>query len=162
MNAPPANSRHAAVQLLGRVLQKHQPLEEVLDPVLHGFSVRDRALARAITSTSLRHLGVIDNLIGKMLDRPLPEKAQDIRHILRIGITQILFMDIPIHAAVHDTVALVPARSKHKGLINALLRRTDRQGRKLLQQIDIPRANTPDWLWNAWTEQYGEDVTRQI
>ncbi|WP_339715569.1 transcription antitermination factor NusB [uncultured Sneathiella sp.] len=162
MNAPSSNSRNAAVRLLGRVLQKHQPLEEVLDPVLRGLSPRDRALARAIASTSIRHLGIIDHLIGKMLDRPLPEKAQDIRHILRIGIAQILFMEIPSHAAVHDTVSLVPERSKHKGLVNALLRRTDRQGQKLLGQIDVSRTNTPDWLWSTWKEHYGEDITRQI
>lgn len=162
MNAPPINSRRAAVRLLGCVLQKHQPLEEVLDSVLQGLSPRDRALARAIASTSMRHVGIIDQLINEMLDRPLPEKAHDIRHILRIGIAQILFMAIPSHAAVHDTVSLVPAHSKHKGLVNALLRRTDRQGQKLLGQMDVPRANTPEWLWNSWVGHYGEDLTREI
>ena len=162
MNAPSINSRSAAVRLLGCVLQKHQPLEEALDPVLQGLSPRDRALARAIASTSIRHLGIIDQLINKMLDRPLPEKAHDIRHILRIGIAQILFMEIPSHAAVHDTVSLVPERSKHKGLVNALLRRSDRQGRKLLAQMDMPRANTPEWLWKTWVGHYGEEITREI
>lgn len=162
MTTSPANSRAAAVRLLTRVLQKRQPLEEALDPVLQGFPPRDRALARAITSTALRHLGVIDALIDKMLDRPLPEKALDVRHILRIGITQILYLNIPSHAAVHDTVALVPDRSKHKGLVNALLRRIDRQGEKLLLKIDIPRKNTPLWLWDAWTAHYGEETTRRI
>ena len=162
MTTSPANSRAAAVRLLTRVLQKRQPLEEALDPVLQGFPPRDRALARAITSTALRHLGVIDALIDKMLDRPLPEKALDVRHILRIGITQILYLNIPSHAAVHDTVALVPDRSKHKGLVNALLRRIDRQGEKLLSKIDIPRKNTPLWLWDAWTVHYGEETARRI
>lgn len=162
MTTPSANSRAASVRLLSRVLQKQQPLEEALDPVLRGFPPRDRALARAITSTALRHLGVIDALIDKMLDRPLPEKAQDVRHILRIGITQILYLNIPSHAAVHDTVALVPDRSKHKGLVNALLRRIDRQGEKLLSKIDIPRTNTPSWLWQSWTGHYGEEATRRI
>lgn len=162
MKAPPASSRAAAVQLLIRVLQKHQPLEDVLDAVLYGLSGRDRALARAIASTTLRHLGVIDSLIDVMLDRPLPEKAHDIRHILRIGITQILFLKIPSHAAVHDTVELVAERSKHKGLVNALLRRCDRQGEKLLLKTDIPRRNTPDWLWTSWSTQYGEETTRKI
>ena len=162
MKAPPTNSRAAATHLLRRVLQKRQLLEEVLDPELKGLSPRDRTLARAITSTTLRHLGVIDALIDKMLDRPLPEKAMELRNILRIGITQILFLNIPSHAAVHDTVELVPAGSKHKGLVNALLRRTDRQGEKLLSKIDVARANTPDWLWNSWKSQYGEETTRMI
>ncbi|MZR29680.1 RsmB/NOP family class I SAM-dependent RNA methyltransferase [Sneathiella litorea] len=162
MTKSSANSRAAAVRLLIRVLQKQQPLEDALDPVLQGFPARDRALTRAITSTTLRHLGVIDALIDKMLDRPLPEKAQEIRHILRIGITQILYLNIPSHAAVHDTVALVPDRSKHKGLVNALLRRIDRQGEKLLAKIDIPRVNTPAWLWESWVRHYGDETARLI
>jgi 16S rRNA (cytosine967-C5)-methyltransferase len=162
MTTSTANSRAAAARLLMRVLQKHQPLEEALDPVLQGFPPRDRALARAITSTALRHLGVIDALIDRMLDRPLPEKAHDIRNILRVGITQILYLNIPSHAAVHDTVALVPERSKHKGLVNALLRRIDRQGEKLLSRIDVPRTNTPHWLWDVWANHYGAEEARQI
>ncbi|WP_373085994.1 RsmB/NOP family class I SAM-dependent RNA methyltransferase [Sneathiella sp.] len=162
MNAQSANPRAAAVQLLKRVLQKHQLLEEVLDPTLKGLTPRDRALARAIVSTTIRHLGIIDTLIEMMLDRPLPEKAVDVRHIVRIGITQILYLKIPSHAAVHDTVKLVPDGSKHKGLVNALLRRIDREGEDMLQTIDIPRRNTPDWLWTAWEDQYGAETARKI
>ena len=162
MNEPRTNPRKAAVQLLIRVLQKHQLLDEVLNPVLKGLSPRDRALARALASTTLRHLGVIDALIAKMLDRPLPEKAHDVRHILRIGIAQILYLKIPSHAAVHDTVELVPPTSKHRGLVNALLRRIDRQGPKLLGQINIPRSNTPDWLWTGWEDFYGTEIAEKI
>tara|TARA_R100000005_G_scaffold71393_1_gene38883 strand:- start:1773 stop:3050 length:1278 start_codon:yes stop_codon:yes gene_type:complete len=156
------SSRAAAIQILSRVLQKHQALDDVLDETLKGLDGRDRALARAIVSTTLRHLGVIDALIDRMLERPLPEKIVDVRHALRIGITQILFLDIPSHAAVHDTVALIPERSKYKGLVNALLRRTDRQGAKLLSTLDAEKLNTPGWLWQAWQDHYGEDVTRRI
>lgn len=157
-----ANARNAAVQLLHRVLQKHQLLEEVMNTSFRGLSPRDRTLARAITSTTLRHLGIIDALIDKMLDRPLSEKTTDIRNILRIGIAQILFLKIPSHAAVHDTVQLIPENSKYKGLTNALLRRTDRQGAKLLGQLDQAAANTPEWLWSSWTSQYGEETARKI
>jgi len=162
MNEPQTNPRKAAVLLLIRVLQKHQLLEEILNPVLKGLSPRDRALARALASTTIRHLGVIDALIDKMLERPLPDKAFEIRHILRIGIAQILYLKIPSHAAVHDTVELVPLTSKHRGLVNALLRRTDRQGAKLLGQLNIPRRNTPDWLWSSWEGHYGTEVASQI
>lgn len=162
MQASPPNSRAAAVHLLTRVLQKHQALEDVLDNALRGLEGRDRALARAIVSTTLRQLGVIDALIDKMLERPLPEKITDIRNILRIGLAQLLFLEIPPHAAVHDTVALVPPRSKYKGLVNALLRRADRQGKKLLAALDSEMLNTPAWLWQAWTEAFGAETTRQI
>ncbi|MCR9212702.1 MAG: 16S rRNA (cytosine(967)-C(5))-methyltransferase RsmB [Proteobacteria bacterium] len=156
------NPRLAAVQLLHRVLQKHQLLDEILNAVLKDLSERDRAFARAIASTTLRHLGIIDALIDKMLDRPLGEKAFEIRNIVRIGIAQVLFLKVPPHAAVHDTVELVPANSKYRGLVNALLRRSDRQGSKLLEMLDQPQANTPEWLWDSWVEFYGSETAQKI
>ncbi|USG61286.1 hypothetical protein NBZ79_19190 [Sneathiella marina] len=162
MNNIQTNPRRAAVHLLTRVLQKHQLLEEILNPVLKDLSPRDRSLSRALASTTLRHLGVIDGLIDKMLDRPLSEKIFEIRHILRIGIAQILFLNIPSHAAVHDTVELVPEKSKYRGMVNALLRRTDRQGAKLLHQMDVPKHNTPPWLWENWVAHYGDETAHEI
>ncbi|MEH6525450.1 MAG: 16S rRNA (cytosine(967)-C(5))-methyltransferase RsmB [Sneathiella sp.] len=162
MNDIQINPRRAAVHLLTRVLQKHQLLEEILNPVLKGLSPRDRSLSRALASTTLRHLGTIDGLIDKMLDRPLSDKMFEIRHILRIGIAQILFLNIPSHAAVHDTVELVSEKSKYRGMINALLRRTDRQGAKLLSQMDVPKHNTPSWLWDKWEAHYGNEITHEI
>jgi len=162
MNDLQTNPRRAAVHLLTRVLQKHQLLEEILNPVLKDLSPRDRSLSRALASTTLRHLGSIDGLIDKMLDRPLSDKMFEIRHILRIGIAQILFLNIPSHAAVHDTVELVPEKSKYRGMVNALLRRTDRQGAKLLNQMDVPKHNTPPWLWDKWEAHYGDKITHEI
>lgn len=156
------NPRARAVQILDQVLTKNQLLEDILTASLSGLPGRDRSLARAMASTCLRHLGIIDHLIDKMVDRPLPVKATRVRHIIRLGITQILFLNIPSHAAVHDTVELIPDNSKFKGLVNALLRRTDRQGRKLLDKMNQPYRNTPLWLWNSWKDFYGEDVATQI
>ena len=58
-------ARRAAADLLNAVLQKKQPLDEVLGRARDGgylfdLPVRDRALARAIVGTSLRHKGQID------------------------------------------------------------------------------------------------------
>ena len=55
-------ARRAAVRLLDAVLQKKQPLDDVLGRAQDGgymfdLPVRDRALARAIVGTSLRRRG---------------------------------------------------------------------------------------------------------
>jgi 16S rRNA (cytosine967-C5)-methyltransferase len=156
------NARRRAVNMLSSVLDKNHQLEDILSENLKGLSNRDRALARAMTSTCLRHLGIIDSLIDKMLDRPLPKAATNIRNVVRIGLAQTLFMDIPAHAAVHDTVELIPANSKFKGLVNALLRRSDRQGAKLLGQMNKAHKNTPDWLWKSWKSHYGAEIAEAI
>lgn len=162
MNDELPNPRARAVRILGQVLSKNQLMEDALPGALKNLSSRDRSLARAMASTCLRHLGIIDALIDKILDRPLPKKADNIRNIIRVGITQILFLNIPSHAAVHDTVELIPENSKFKGLVNALLRRTDRQGPKLLDKMNQPRRNTPNWLWDSWSAFYGEETAKKI
>ena len=148
--------------MLSQVLDKNLQLEDILSEHLKGLSNRDRALARALTSSCLRHLGVIDYLIDKMLDRPLPKGATNVKNVVRIGLTQVLFMEIPPHAAVHDTVELIPDNSKFKGLVNALLRRADRQGKKLLDNMNKAHRNTPDWLWRSWKSFYGEEIATAI
>lgn len=162
MNNKKANPRNAAVNLLTAVLSKKHLLEDVLDDGLKNLDPRDRSLARAIASTALRRKGEMDALIRKCLDRPMPEKAERIRFILYVGITQLLYLKIPSHAAVNDTVDLVPENSKFRGLTNAILRRVDRQGRKLLDKWDLSHINCPDWLWESWTGYYGIETSAKI
>ena len=63
-------ARRAAASLLDAVLQKKQPLDDVLGRAQDGgymfdLPARDRALARAIVGTSLRRKGQIDAVLAK-------------------------------------------------------------------------------------------------
>jgi 16S rRNA (cytosine967-C5)-methyltransferase len=50
----------------------------------------------------------------------------------------------------------------HKGLLNAVLRRLDRERESILSAQDAARLTTPDWLWDRWTAAYGEAAARRI
>jgi len=158
--------RHVALDLLGAVLYRRQPLDDALD----GYSPfadldqRDRAFARNMVSTTLRRLGQIDDLLGRCLDRPLPRKAGIATNILRLGAVQLLLTRTPPHAAVDSSVELCRERGfeKYDKLINAVLRRLGREGREMLNDQDAARLNTPDWLWQSWSRAYGEDTCRLI
>ncbi|MSO75666.1 MAG: MFS transporter [Alphaproteobacteria bacterium] len=159
-------ARGAALEVLQAVLHRRRPLDEALadHAGLAALATRDRAFARLAIATVLRRLGQIDALIAYCLARPLPEKAATAHDLLRLGVAQRLFLDTPAHAAVDTTVALAETRgqSPYKGLINAVLRRLDREGAGLVAAQDAARLNLPDWLWQSWTAAYGETVTRAI
>lgn len=159
-------ARTVALDLMEQVLGRKRPLDEVLagHAALEKLDVRDRAFARLLTATTLRRLGQIDALIDKMLDRPLPAKTKAVRDLLRLGVCQLLFTDTPAHAAVSTTVDLAQSRrhGPHKALINAILRRLDREGTALVEKQDAPRLNTPDWLWHSWVAAYGEKTAGRI
>ncbi|MFQ5954983.1 MAG: RsmB/NOP family class I SAM-dependent RNA methyltransferase [Kiloniellales bacterium] len=160
------SARALALDLLEAVLRRGRPLDEVIEahPGFPRLAPRDRAFARLLAATVLRRLGQIDALIDGCLERPLKGKAAPARDLLRLGLAQLLFLDTPAHAAVHDTVGLAAARRVpgQRGLINAVLRRLADAGPALLAAQDAARLNTPGWLWRSWTAAYGEATARAI
>ena len=99
-------SRAAALALLEAVLERHQALDDAVASALEDggrlarLEARDRAFARLLASTVLRHLGQLDEVIGRCLERPLGKRLSRLRNTLRLGATQILLLDTRYGAAV--------------------------------------------------------------
>lgn len=163
---PPLDSRSVALDLLDAVLVRKRLLDVAM--VEHGgfshLQERDRAFVRLLVATVLRRLGQVDSLLSRCLDRKLPSKAGRVQDVLRIGAVQLLFLNTPPHAAIATAVDLVknsPLAGFAK-LVNAVLRRLDREGHDWLKNQDEARLNTPDWLWQSWCDSYGETTARAI
>jgi 16S rRNA (cytosine967-C5)-methyltransferase len=159
--ALPPSPRSIALDLLDRVLDQKRPLEEVFErhPDLRGLENRDRQFVRALTAATLRHLARIDRVLATCLERPLPDRAHQARDLLRLGAAQLLVLNTPAHAAVDSMVTLaggITATAGYKGLINAVLRRIDREKPALLASVPPGAASLPDWLWQSWSAAYGE------
>ncbi|MEO8716538.1 MAG: transcription antitermination factor NusB [Acetobacteraceae bacterium] len=144
-------TREAAFDLISAVLDRHRPLEDALDR-LPASPARDKAAAHRLAASVLRRLGSLDAVLEPMLRKPPPAP---VRHVLRLGAAALLLLETPAHAAVATGVALVRARglAPFAGLVNAVLRRLAREGSTTLAEIDGPRADTPDWLWESWGVQ---------
>lgn len=168
-SSPPsraADPRSIVLDLLDCVLAQKRLLDETLDsePRLAKLAERDRAFVRMLVATTLRRLGQIDAVIARCIDRPLPAKAGRVRNMLRLGAAQLLFLDTPPHAAISTTVDLAknsPLAGFAK-LINAVLRRLDREGRAWVAEQDAGPLNTPAWMWQSWLDTYGPDTARLI
>lgn len=158
--------RTAALDLLAAILVDKHLLEDALNhsKPYGALPERDRAFARLMVSTVLRRLGQIDAVIAQCLDKGLPAKARRARDVLRLGACQLLFLNTPPHAAIATAVDLVKGTplAGFAKLINAVLRRLDREGRDWVAAQDAPRLNTPDWLWESWVAAYGDDTARAI
>jgi 16S rRNA (cytosine967-C5)-methyltransferase len=83
--------------------------------------------------------------------------------ILLIGAAQILWLEVPDHAAVDLSVRLAQAdrrAGRYAGLVNAVLRRVAQN-----RELNIPNSvalDTPAWLMARWTKTYGRDTARAI
>ncbi len=158
-------ARRLAWQAVADTWRRRMPLDDILDDLARGTGLdpRDEALARAIAIVTFRRLGTLRHAIRTRLDRGLP-KERELLALLLIGGTQILFLDIPDHAAVDTAVELARAdpRLRHaSGLVNALLRRLSREKEAILSDED-PWRDTPDWLKARWIAAYGEAEAQAI
>jgi 16S rRNA (cytosine967-C5)-methyltransferase len=163
-------ARRAAATVLAAVLQKKQPLDDILGRSLDkGFMLdlpaRDRALARAIVAAALRRKGQLDHVLGTFLERGMPEKSGTLYPILLSAAAQLIFLKTPPHAAIDLAVTLAqydPQAKRYDKLVNAVLRRVASQGEAIAASLDAARVNTPDWLWSRWASYWGEERAHAI
>ncbi len=94
-----------------------------VDTVLRRASLSepDRHLFTALVYGVIERQVTLDFLIDQFSDRPTEALDEPLRLALRMGLYQLIYMDrIPHHAAVGETVALLPKRTR--GYANAILR----------------------------------------
>ena len=166
---PGLPARRLAADILDGVLRRHRPLDELIDlaanPALAALADRDRALVRHLAATVLRRLGTLRHILSLFLDRGLPADAPRAETALLIGTAQILWLEVPDHAAVDLAVRLVQAdrrAARYAGLVNAVLRRVARDGAKHLAGVDTTLLDTPNWLMGRWATTYGTQTARAI
>lgn len=165
---PGLAARRIAADILDGVLRRRIALDEQLSGKgmhqgIAGLADRDRALMRRLVATVLRRLGTLRHFVGGFLDKGFPADAPRVETVLLIGAAQILWLDVPDHAAVDLSVRLAQAdrrASRYAGLVNAVLRRVT-QNRDLVQADDAVR-DTPDWLFKRWSGHYGPEVAQAI
>src|SRR5438309_12101168 len=173
--APPSEvpglaARRIAADIVDGVLHKHRTLDDQLDgsgahPGLKALADRDRALMRRLVATILRRLGTLGHVLPRLLDKGIPSDAPRAQSALLIGAAQILWLDVPDHAAVDLAVRLVQSArraARYAGLVNAVLRRIAERGGQLLATFDSALLDTPDWLMSRWTKSYGAATARAI
>jgi 16S rRNA (cytosine967-C5)-methyltransferase len=162
--------RRIAADILDGVLRRRRPLDEQIEdrtshPDFAALPERDRALVRALVSCVLRRLGTLRHLLARFLPRGLPADAPRVETALLVGTAQILWLDVPDHAAVDLAVRLVQAdrrASRYAGLVNAVLRRMGREGARALSGLDTAMLDTPGWLMRRWVKSYGPETARAI
>jgi 16S rRNA (cytosine967-C5)-methyltransferase len=167
---PGLAARRIAADILDGVLHKRRTLDDQLDgagahPGLKSLADRDRALMRRLVATILRRLGTLGHVLSRLLDRGIPTDAPRAQSALLIGAAQILWMDVPDHAAVDLSVRLVQSdrrAAKYAGLVNAVLRRCAREGQPLIDEVKSQTLDVPPWLLARWIAHYGEVTAREI
>ncbi|MBO7761238.1 MAG: 16S rRNA (cytosine(967)-C(5))-methyltransferase RsmB [Clostridia bacterium] len=88
---------------------------------LSGMEARDRALLIALFYGAVERALTLDHYIGVLAGRSAASLTPHTRAALRLGLYQLLYMNIPPHAAVHATVSLGKDKGE-RALLNGVLR----------------------------------------
>ena len=86
---------------------------------------RDAAFAARIFYTTLERLPLLDYRINQFTKKPVAKLDAPVRAVLRAGLAQAQYMNVPLPAAVNESVKLTRAlgKSSAAGMVNAVLRR---------------------------------------
>ena len=125
------------------------------------LSDRDRAFATGLVYGTVRSQRRLDDLLERVVKRPLKRLDPPVLAALRLGAYQLLH-DTPPHAAVASTVDAVGARSpRARGFVNANLRALTRLPQPWPEPSDDAVAlSYPDWLVARLTRELGADDAR--
>ncbi len=148
-------ARLAAVRVVAAVAEQGRSLRAELAAVLPGLAdPRDRALVEAICFAVLRRHSSYELALVQWLERPLPRRDAELKALLMAGFAQLDALQLPAHAALSATVETCRAlgRPRQAGMVNALLRRAQREG--------IPAAPAdagwPQWLRDSVRADWGD------
>ena len=139
-------TRVSAARVLDVVLHRGRSLKATLAAALPALAdPRDRALVEAIVFTALRQRARFDAALEAWLAKPLGARDHELRALLHAGFAQ-LSLGMPDHAVVAATVDAARAlgRPHQAGLVNAVLRRAQREG--------LPAAGD-EAAWPRWLAQ---------
>ena len=171
MSAAVSPARRAAAYVLSRCRRFDAWSQQTLESARVRFSLdeRDAALCARLCLSVLQNAALCDWTIDAFSSIPAGKLEPQVLDVLRLGVVQLLFMErIPSSAAVNESVELVKERSrKAAGLVNAVLRRIDRErnnlpaipGEGTAGELSI-RYSHPLWLCEKLVSEHGYDFAR--
>jgi 16S rRNA (cytosine967-C5)-methyltransferase len=168
-----APARACAYAVVRRVFEQ----EAWADRALHGeakrlrLDARDLALATQLSYGTVQRVATLDHVIERLTRRPSSKLDPPVLAALRLGVFQLTFLDrIPAHAAVGESVELAKRDApKGAGLVNAVLRRAGREGRRIVGAL--PEATPkqaalkyshPEWIAQLWWTTFGAETAKAL
>ncbi len=147
------NAREIALRCLQRIEQEGAYANLVVPAALatSGLEPRDRAFVTELVYGTTRMRRACDSVIDRFV---LTEPDANTRAVLRLGTYQLVFAGVPPHAAVGETVAVAPKRTR--GFVNAVLRKVSRL--HVTWPDEATELSYPDWIVARLHAELGDEA----
>ena len=142
-----AQSRATAARIIAEVMNGHSLSDSLPKGLATVREGRDRAFVQALCYGVCRYFSRLDVLCKGYLEKPLKNADLDLKALLLVGLYQLTEMRVPAHAAVGETVQATQVLGKAwaRGLVNAVLRRHQREAEKLHITDPVYEYAHPNW-----------------
>ncbi|HEX6657014.1 MAG TPA: transcription antitermination factor NusB [Ilumatobacter sp.] len=146
------SSRQLAYQVLRRIDSQGAYANLTLAAALDRSELpaADRRFVTDLVCGTTRMRRACDALVDRFVTTP-PDPAT--RTLLRLGAYQLSFAGVAVHAAVGETVALAPKRTR--GFVNAVLRKVATT--PMVWPSEWARLSYPDWIADTVVAELGPD-----
>src|SRR3954453_8587353 len=158
----PSPARVVAHRVVRRVFEEDAFADRAFRGEAAQLEPRERALAMRLAYGTIQRKGTLQWIAGRLAKGKL---EPGVRAALWLGLYQLLYSEIPDHAAIAESVELAKPSQGHR-VVNAVLRRVQREGIELPAD-DTPegaaiRHSHPEWVVKLWWDWIGPDSTRAL
>jgi 16S rRNA (cytosine967-C5)-methyltransferase len=152
--------RAAAARAVAAVVARGRRLEDAV-----GAETKDgvpRPAVQSLAFGTVRWYFELVACLAGLLARPDAEQDPELRALLLVGLFQLLHGATPGHAAVSETVEAARAlgRPRAAGLVNAVLRRFQRERESVLEAAHARRGARlahAEWMLDAFARDWPDD-----
>lgn len=151
------STRAVAAQVILQVLDEGKSLSALIPEVQSSVKAQDLPLLQEICFGVCRVLPRLEQIIKRLVDKPLKGKTRIVHCLLLVGLYQLLYMRVPAHAAVDEVVNATKSlkSDSFRGLVNGVLRRFLREQDDILAIVDKHwQTLHPEWFVNKLKKAY--------
>ena len=159
--------RRVAYAVVRRVFEQGAYADRALHGEARGLDPRERGLAMQLAYGTVQRRLSLDHMIER-LARPVADLDPPTLAALRLGLYQLAFLgNAAPHAVVGESVELAKGHKGGHALVNAVLRRTLREGIPPLPADETAQGaaiahSYPPWLVELWWKRFGAQDTRAL
>ncbi len=155
-----ADFRVVAVQTMHAVLVDGRSFSTVLIDAEKRIPPDARSRLRAVCFEWARWATQLEAMVDAKLDKPLRNKDIDVYLLMQLGVLDLTLMNTPAHTAVNESVKALKGLKRQwaKGLVNAVLRNTQRQPLDISTLGRAEKYAYPEW----WIDELNKDWPEQL
>ena len=157
------NTRAIAAVALDKIVNQGLSLNHAVVQNNSKLDARDYAFLQELVYGCCRYYWQLDWIVEQLVKKPLKSKDSLIKHLLYVGLYQLIYCRMPDYAILDQTVgaAKVIKKTWAGHLINAVLRQYRRQQDSIQEGLKVEieaHYSHPKWLvkrlYEAWSDDY--------